>query len=166
MSADKLRSMIEAASEAMTKWFDSKQQIRAMWHAVKRNGEHLVVPVGIAIRDKDVMAATMRALFKEKDVVRCVFIDEAWVATAEGQEDMHELMGYFQTHGTLEHHPSRIEIVVFQGEDAEAGVICAQRRIIRAVNSRARLGPLEWEDNITESQGRFVGMLPQTGKAN
>ena len=164
MSAAELRTIIEAASEAMTKWFDAKHKIRAMWHAINRDGEHFVVPMFDA--DKDTAAATMRAVFKEKDVIRFVFIDEAWTVTESSPKDMHELMAYFEKHGTLEHHPSRVEIVIFQGEDADSGMMCAHRKIIRAPNTRPRLGPLEWDDDIQETSGRFVGMLPQTSKAN
>jgi hypothetical protein len=165
MSSKDLHRIVEFASEQMEKWFAMKGEVRPMWHVIKRNGDHAVVPIpSVMMADKDQMAETFRILFEIQDVRTCCFIDEAWTAEAAG-EDMAKLQAYLDANGSLENYPGRIEVVVFQGEDAEAGILCAHRKIVRPAVGPAHLGPLEFLD-IKSSEGRFVGMLPQTAKAN
>jgi hypothetical protein len=166
MSAKELRHIIELASEQMARWFAMKGAVGPMWHAVKRNGDHFIVPIPeYMMRDKDLVAETMRALFETSNVCTCVFVDEAWTAEVADGEAKDKLFAYLKTNGSLKDYPDRIEVVVFQGEDAEAGVLCALRKIIRPAVGPAHLGPLEFQDTKS-SEGRFVGMLPQIGKPN
>lgn len=155
MSAAQLREMIEAASSWVEKHFAKTGRILPMWHAVKANGEHAVVeaPSG----DKDTSVAMVRAFFELNNVVRCLFIDEAW--TAQGGKELNEWVK--QHDGNIHSYPNRVEIVAFMGEDDRDGMITAHRRIIRG-QGKPKLGPLEFMDwTGGQSEGRLVGMLPR-----
>ena len=165
MSEKELRWIIGHASDAMAQWFAKNGEIGPMWHAIKADGDHFVVPIPAYMTDKDVMAATISVLFKIQDVRTYCFVDEAWTAEAVDGEARDKLIAYLKTNESLEDYPDRVEIVVFQGEDHEAGMLCAQRKIIRPAIGPPRLGPLEYFD-IKSSEGRFVGMLPRTTRAN
>jgi hypothetical protein len=157
-----LREMLDFASDLAETRFNVVGRLWAMWHAVRENGEHLVIPGPIGAT-KDQTAAAARLYFKQQRVVRYVFIDEAWTIEIAGGKSMAEAEAqanaWLTEHGSLANHPQRREIVTFLCEDA-TGMLTAEREIIRKVNSRARLGPLRLMDS-RESSGRFVGMLPR-----
>jgi hypothetical protein len=50
--------------------------------------------------------------------------------------------------------------LAFNGEDADGGMLTAHRRIIREPGKPPTLGPLHIDENILQSEGRYVGMLP------
>ena len=157
MSAAQLRMLIENASDWAEKIFARKGQILPMWHAVTSNGEHVVMDAPSS--DKDTSAVIVRAFFELNDVVRCLFIDEAW--TAQGGE---ELRKWVEEHNQqIATYPNRVEVVAFMGEDDADGMITAHRRIIRG-QGKPKLGSLEYIDWAGgESSGRLVGMLPRRG---
>ena len=159
MSEQDLRKMIDFASQFCERMFAMKGEIHAQYHAVPAQGAHFIhVPTG----DKDTAVAMTRALFELRDVVRYIFFAEAWtVAKPIGDEELKRMM----KRGGVSMHPERVEIIMLQGEDREAGMIMAQRRIIRT-GKRAHLGPLEWQDIKgpgRSSEGRMVGLLPVKG---
>jgi hypothetical protein len=155
VSAADLRMLIEHASSWAEKIFARKGQILPMWHAVKASGEHVVMPAPPG--DKDTSVALVRAFFELNDVVRCLFINEAW--TAFGGEDLTEWVE--QHGGSIHDYPDRVEVVAFMGEDDTEGMMTAHRRIIRG-QGKATLGPLEFMDwSRGHSEGRLVGLLPR-----
>lgn len=154
MSEKQLRDMIEYASGWAGTRFAKVGAIAPFWHAMTASGETLVLAP--PFQNKDASAAFFRALFKERDVVRYVMIDEAWLAKIDPSEKEH-----YNRRG-VRSHPQRVEIVMFNGEDHEGGQIMAYRRIERPNNGPAYLGPLEWQ-RYNESEGRFVGLLPTKG---
>lgn len=158
MSEKDLRALIDYASGFAEKRFAKTGVVYPLWHAVKSNGESFVMPAPAG--GKDLGVAIIRAAFEIEDVVRYVFMDEAWtldqpVARAE--------IDFMQRHG-VRAHPDRVEIVMFSGEDAESGrMLMSKRRIIRPANGKPRLGPLEELPTGGHSEGRMVGLLPVKG---
>ena len=73
---------------------------------------------------------------------------------------------WIDRHG-VRNHPDRVEVLMFQGEDRDAGQMSMQRKIIRPANSKARLGPPDWlfdkNTHNIQSEGRMVGLLPVRG---
>lgn len=164
MSATDLSKMIASASDFCAEMFARTGEIAAMWHAVRRNGDNMITPHPTSV-DKDTAAAMMRALFEQQDVVRCLFISEAWIGESDDQAGIKKLQAWVEEYGSIEDYPGRVEVVAFMAEDIEAGQITAHRRIERA-GGLSRLGPLEVDDLISvESSGRMVGMLPRSKAA-
>lgn len=154
MSAADLRMLIEHASDWAEKQFGRKGRLWPMWHAVKANGDHIVMeaPPG----SKDESAAMVRAFFELNDVVRCLFIDEAWIAV--GGEELRRWVE--ENNQQIATYPGRVEVVAFMGEDDVDGMLTAHRKIIRG-EGKPKLGPLTVNERWDNAQGRLVGMLPR-----
>jgi hypothetical protein len=162
MSAANLRAIIEYASGWAEKTLIRRGKIAPIWHAVKSNGEYVVLS-GALTDSKDISAAMVRAYFELHDVVRCVFISEAWTFDGIGKsrEENERVMKWIEEHDGLSDFPGVVEVVTFCGEDADAGQIQAHRQIIRG-KGKLRLGPLKFLDMTgVQSEGRFIGMLPR-----
>jgi hypothetical protein len=154
---DVLRELIEVASGASELTFMTTGSFPPTWHMITADGEHLYS--GPISPDKDTQVALIRALMIIRNIVRYVFIDEAWILERK-EIDRAELDRVYQT--GLKNHPDRKEILMFSAEDQSAGMVTAHRDIIREPGRKARLGPLVI-DNFTESEGRMVGLLPAPG---
>jgi hypothetical protein len=167
MSEKQLRQMFDRASQFCDAHFASRGEIAPMWHAVTSTDEHLI-EAHPTFLGKDLAMVMIRVFFKATDVVRYVYIGEAWTLSRliePGEEEAIMRDG-------LENHPDRIEIVQLQGEDNECGQIMGQRRIIRPESGRPCLGPLEMIGDLpsvpdgarlSHSEGRMVGVLPARG---
>ena len=167
-----LRKMIEHASTWAEKRFRKKGELSPMWHAVDADGRHYLMPAP-PCDSKDLSVALVRAVFEASNIVRCVFIDEAWVLAKRAEKLTAEQAEAFKQqclkHGVAD-HPDRQEVVIFSGED-ELGFVMGTRPIIRKGN-KATLGPLTYnmsgqsKSDLSEGQweGRLIGMLPQRGR--
>lgn len=166
MSEKDLRAMLDFASGFCERMFAKKGEVAPMWHAVKRNGEQFVEPHPQQL-GKDLASAMIRAQFNLLDVVRYIYIGEAWTVDKQVSEQalQEEVLAYARQ-GRLHEHPDRIEIVQLQGEDYECGQIMGQRVIKRPSNGKPYLAALEilvQPGDGVQSQGRMVGMLPVRG---
>jgi hypothetical protein len=153
MSEPKLRDMIDFASDFCAEKFERTGEIATMWHAVKANGEQMVgAPES---QNKDVEAARMRSIFEREDVVRYVFIGEAWILQTLSHDEAEKAC-----REGLSQHPDRIEVVMICGEDRDCGEIMAHRKIVRPADGKPPyLDPLEVHERSAYSKGRLVGML-------
>jgi hypothetical protein len=164
MSEKQLRELINEASEFAEFTFNKDSRVSAGWLYVNGNGERAATPM--PCEDKDIAAMLMRALFAILKTRCCVFVDEAWILEKTGDAaEAERLLVQFKTEG-IANHPDRVEVVIFSGEDQDVGMLTGRRDIIRPRGERPHLGPLVIERPWRQSQGRLVGMLPQTGKAN
>lgn len=156
-----LQEFIVGCSDAAAKVFHLRGRISPMWHVVTRDGEHLMMN-----HDKDTAVALIRVAFELHDVVRYVFISEAWqveLKTIPGESFAESAARARELHAEpLANHSEGFEVLDLTGEDEAAGLITARQRIIRPTRSAAYLGPLEI---VTPdfSEGRMVGLLPQRG---
>ena len=155
------REFIEQASGGIDRVFRRNGILRPMWHAITRDGEELVFPP--PCDDKDDAVMMVRALFELRDVVRYVFIDEAWIVAAFGPdvtpEQLQRVRDAAITGATAS--PHREEVVMLAADDAAEGSLMARRKIIRPSHGRATLGPLEYDPRGGSIVGRFVGMVPR-----
>jgi hypothetical protein len=148
----KLRKLVEIASKAAERCFNRTGELLPMWHCLRSDGAHMLVPTPSP--NKDTAVALMKVLFEIEPVVGYVFMDEAWIVASEDAGEARALA----EQGRLSEHPDRVEIIMFTAED-ETGMLMAQRKIIRPPGKKPRLGPLEIED-WKEMEGRFIGLLP------
>jgi hypothetical protein len=154
---DLVRGMIDRLSKMAEEKFAKYGGIAPLWFALASNGDTFIIPkMG---PDKDLQAQFVRYIFREKDVIAYVFMDEAWVV--EATMDTQEAVTKMSATVGLEHHPDRREVVVIHAED-ETSNLSFHRDIIRPAGGRVFLGPLI-DDHFSHSEGRFVGMLPRRG---
>jgi hypothetical protein len=164
MSEADIRRMIDRASRFCEKQFAKSGVVYPLYHAIAGNGEQLVVPPP-HVESKDIAVAMIRALFKDKDVIRYVFMDEAW--TIRGEKGISpEKMARFNREG-LSEQPGRIEVVFFSAEDRDCGQLTAERLIVRPANGQPYLAPLHMFESkmgsTITSEGRMIGLLPMRG---
>jgi hypothetical protein len=167
MSEQQLRRMLEIASVHCERVFAREGEVVPMWHAVCANGDHLIEPHPTMF-EKPLAAALMRALFDVLDVARCVYVGEGWVVDVRGSDSDPKVKAALEAarRGRVDQHPDRVEIVMLMGEDRDAGMISAHRRIVRPENRKPYLGALEIvtrPGDGVQSSGRMVGMLPARG---
>jgi hypothetical protein len=148
-----LKKLINVAATGAEKIFYKTGRVLPMWHAVKSNGQAIIIPS--LSDDKDVAVALVKAFFELENVEAYVFISEAWVLSAPLNTDIAAI----NQHG-LEHHPDRREVLMFAAEDRDGGEQTAYRYILRPEHSKAKLAPLVMDDMTHRtSSGRMVGLL-------
>lgn len=153
---DKKRDMIRAAAERASKIFRKDGSLLPIWECHTSKGEIFVIGTPFdGGASKEAASAMLRAMFELKDVVSFVFMTEAWVRAMDPAEYDADKLG----REGLSNDPKREEALVYQAEDA-TGQLMARQMITRP-GGKARLGPLDFQDEITRSEGRFVGMLPR-----
>lgn len=158
-----LRDFVESASRNIDKIFRKQGVVRPMWHAVTRGGDELVFPTPSP--DKDTAVVMVRVLFELRDVVRYVFIDEAWIVDAFGKNntpERSEAVRQAVITGAAA-SPYREEVVMIAADDAAEGGLMARRKIIRPAVGRPALGPLQYDPRGGLLAGRFVGLIPRKG---
>jgi hypothetical protein len=154
-----LKNLIEISSRLCGDLFKVKNEILPMWDAFTKDGRRLLFTTDMT--NKDMTASAIRKVFNEEQVIRYVFITEAWMAYID-KGDERDISKSAMERGGVAKHPDRIEVLTFMAEDYNDGMAQAHRRIIREEGT-VRLGPLEWVDTSHGSSGRFVGMLPKGG---
>jgi hypothetical protein len=154
MSEKQQRDMIAAASAVCEKRFAREGALSPIWHLVTADGGNIITATPNL--SKDEASIVLRALFELRQVVRYLFVDEAWTI----DQPVDDAVLARITREGVAAQPGRIEIVMFSGEDRECGQLLARRRIIRPAKGKPYLGPLKYTDVRGETSGRFVGMLP------
>jgi len=146
-----LKQLITIASRQMEKQFAKKGVVRPMWHAVAADGQEFVFLS--PCEDKDQCVAMVHAFCDLRDIVRILFIAEAWTATDLKPGELERA----NEHG-VETLPQREEVLMFAGEDKDGNVV-AKRTIIRSKGNgkRATLGPLEFVEGF---EGRLANLIP------
>jgi hypothetical protein len=157
MSEKQLRQMLDGASDWALRCFKQNEAVAQVWFAVTASGERFATVPPVP-EDPDLSVAMIRALFSLRDVVRYVWVSEAWTVLVVGdsEAEIAQRIG-------ARNHPDRVEVVAFSGEDQESRQLTAHRRIIRPQKAKPYLGPLEWHEPWDESEGRVVGLLPVKG---
>jgi len=161
--------LIGFASLWATKAFRRDGEIHPIWHAITRDGEHLILPTPWgAPGERDHQTTAIRVLFELKDVVRYVMLHECWMARFDDVPDDAAAAALREelNRDGVQDRPDRIEIVMFQAEVAGQIARTAYRRIVRPPRGRAYLNPLEWFPDAAPGAyavGRMVGMLPVRG---
>jgi len=146
-----LHEMIETADAGAVAIFNRNGAVQPLYHAIKRDGAHMLVPAPPT--SKAAALTLMRALFELQDVVRYVFIDEAWmVGTDPAETERINREG-------VRAQPGRVEVLIYIAED-DTGLLMAMRKILRPAHGKATLAPLE-HVGAQAFEGRMVGLLPR-----
>src|SRR4051812_38510267 len=122
-----LTSLIEFASMQAEKLFRKQGVIYPMYHAVKANGQHVII--NPTESDKDLGVGMIKAWLEINNVDRYVFFDEAWIVdTRKGgpQLDMPKI-----AREGLRNHPDRREVVMFSAESRSGEMLTGRRFILR-----------------------------------
>lgn len=161
------KGLVEFASAMGADVFEKSRMVKPLWHAVRRNGEHgVIMPPEFEDGDhKDIVAAGMRKVFEEWDVVAYVFMCESWFMDGIHSDDLTGNLAGVLRGGSIREHPQRQECIWYTAED-EKGTISAFQKIERPEGEAPWLHPLKWMDKCGRMEGRFVGMLPTKGKGH
>jgi hypothetical protein len=160
MSEQQLRALIDNASMFAEQVIAARGEVAPIWHMITSDGEEMI-ELTPPVHDKDTAIGLIRALMAMANVVRYIHLCEAWMLDDRKNRRYSDAEIRKIAEEGLSEHPDRMEVVIFQAEDHEAGMISGHRRIIRNKGDHPRLGPLELLPRGTESEGRFVGLLPK-----
>jgi hypothetical protein len=151
MTPAQAKQRIERASQAASSVFLETGEFNMLFHFGKGDYEEVLMPPG---GDKDVVAAALRGVLAAYDAEWVIVVTEAWTAQLRVDEPIPE---------SLEEHPGRDEVLIYQLEDRDAGMISAHQQIIREPGKPVRLGELTLMGTPRSSEGRLVGLLPPKG---
>jgi hypothetical protein len=164
MSKRDLEQLIDKASSFAEIMMREKGEVAPIWHMITEGGEELI-ELTPPLENKDLAIALMKAAFEWLNVVRYVHFTEAWTLDYRGEkarkisaDEMQKIVDE-----GVRNHPDRVEVVMFQAEDNETGLITGHREIIRD-KGKPHLGPMIRFPTNTSSEGRLVGMLPRKGR--
>jgi hypothetical protein len=156
------RELISVASDLAEEVFRRNGAMSPMYHVIHPDGRQEIIQAPPL--DKDTSVALMRAYFKIADIKRYVMIDECWRLDLRGtsKEEAEAALAFCNEHGVCM-HPKRVEALAFMAEDA-LGQLNAYRLIKRPSNGKPRLGPLMFDPEGRNYEGRMVGLLVPAGK--
>jgi hypothetical protein len=164
MSKRDLEQLIDKASNFAEVMMREKGEVAPIWHMITEGGEELI-ELTPALENKDLAIGLMKAMFEFFHVVRYVHFTEAWTLDYRGEKARKISADEWQkiANEGVRNHPDRIEVVMFQAEDNEAGLITGHREIIRD-KGKPHLGPMIFFPTTNaSSEGRLVGLLPRKG---
>ena len=158
------REMIERLDKFAEEIFLEKGEVPPVWFAEAGNGQCGLIPA--LTDDKDLQMVFIRKIFAAMEVKRYAYMAEAWTLSEKvDPATTTEFLRERPEQRSIADHADREEVVIYTGED-ENGFILARRDILRPTGATASLAPLVWDDKVDHMEGRMVGLLPKTGKAN
>jgi len=149
-----LKTFFDTAAERAAVIFKERGELVPMWHAIDRNGEHLLILTPWqGQEEKEEMVYGLRHLFRAKGVTRYAFMCEAWGAFTGNMEAVAPYLG-----GNLKNYPDRREILTINAEDNTGKTMQGWYFILRPEHAPATLSPLQMT-HATEHKGLLQGML-------
>jgi len=149
-----LRRVVRTAEDM----FDKLGEIDMLWIYENASGEQQMVVTPIMAPDgqvaaayKTYLAAGMRQLFHQHDVVRYAVAAECWTLGCDLDPDYC---------GPLGEHPQRREAIIFEADDGRV-FLSAWREIIRPAGGKPYLGKLSAIWRPPRVEGRFHDLLPR-----
>lgn len=145
-----LEELLTKTVEFAKQIFDGDDQIIPTWFGETRGGEMVCISTPFdSEMSKNLSVMAVKKLFKEREVVRYIFMSEAWVASRPTAEAARGVVP--------SEDPDRKEIVMFNGE-GDGQRVHAFMPIIRPEDGEATLGEITGRD-FTNLQGRMTGIL-------
>jgi hypothetical protein len=138
--------------------FKDAGEVQPMWHLVQENGPQLALltPWNNA-REKDAAADYIRAIIKERKIVRYAFMAETWMVQADPADV--ESAVRLARRGQLSKHQDRREALIVQVEDRDTKEQLSRVRfILRPEHGKATLSPPHQYDGEMVA-GRFCKMF-------
>lgn len=159
-----LRDLMQFAAEGASRIFESKGELRPMWHLQLTNGDNVVMPHPPGTKDQ--AAAIVREILKAPIVARAVWMAEAWIARTKGKKESGKLEEHAQSHNnSIAEFPGRAEVLWITGED-RIRQLMAFRDITRDANGKPTLGPFKFDDAYKSTEGRMIGMMAPLDKGS
>lgn len=154
-----LEEWVRDNADFAAKVFKDRGELTPMWIAQTKTGE--ILPICAPMTDKDVLVKAIKKLFKDRDVVRYVFMVEAWTLAAHDGDKDRKMRDYAARH-SLADHPGRRECIMVSGEDAHNQIV-GMMFILRPEHGKPTVSPFNM--TITTKQGghvegRMAGLLP------
>src|SRR5262245_12521976 len=154
-----LNGIIEAMSDAADRMFKEKGYVSPTYLCMDAEGNEYMVPQP-ELPSENMAVQLIHEFMQYKGIIIYVYVNEAWMIDASKTKKMRKrIKTVHNEYSSLEHHPDRVEVVVFAGEDAD-GMVMAKRRIIRPKFEVPYLGPLELTP-LDRIEDRMVSMLPR-----
>jgi hypothetical protein len=135
--------MMRDASNVADQMFSEGGEVRMFWLADGPDGPSVITSDGVDDTNKDALARQVRAIFRERNVMRYVYVAEAWSANGINCRPSE--------------HPLRREVVFIQGEDGSKQLV-AIRDIVRPEGGKPYLAELKIE-RAGAMEGRLAGLL-------
>jgi hypothetical protein len=152
-----LKSLVEFASRQAEKIFRQTGVIYPMYHAIKPDGDFMILPAPEG--DKDTSVGLIKAAFAIHAIDRYVFIDEGWILDQRLSGGAPLDLARIARTG-LRDHPDRREVLLFLAENRRGERQTGSRYILRPEHGRASLAPLKLDDMTgLQSSGRMIGLL-------
>jgi len=154
-----LEEIFAHAAKVARQTFNARGVIAPMWMGHTAIDELVsIMPEQFkTAEDKDQAVAAVRAIFKERGVVRYSFMTEAWILQSRDSSEAAVLRAA-HAGKSLEHHPDRREVVAVQAEDKQR-CLTGFYPILRPEHGKATLAPFKRNDAAEYSKGRMVGLL-------
>jgi len=150
-----LEEIFEHGQQAAQVLFAAQGEVHPMWLAQTTTGEILPIIAPMHEReDKDSLVDGIRAIFKQKDVIRYVSLLEAWMLEMKNQP----LPASVRLGAPISQHPERREIIAIAAED-KTDMLTGMFYILRPEHGKAQLSPFKRMEKSTRHEGRFVGLL-------
>lgn len=161
MTRDEAKKVIEKQERIVRVLFDRAGMMSAVFHYHGMHGTRILAPPADDFDSdigKDFIAWVVREMLKKERAEWVLYISEAWMLVLDSPNaEIPEQRP--------RDHPDRIEVVLYQLEDADAGIVSANQRITRT-GGKPILGPLRFDPDQMVSIGRFQDLLPRKGRVN
>jgi hypothetical protein len=157
----KLKEFLDRVNGDIEKVFDLQGEIKApLWFAFTADERSILIPTPLeGPEHKDVVAAAVREIFQDQDVVRYVHVAEAWALMQATQEQLDETKDK-----SVKDIEGRTEVVLLSAEDKETGESYLYLREIDRSGPRPVLKASPDDGKGWLSEGRFVSMFKEHGK--
>jgi hypothetical protein len=160
MNEQQARKLIEQSSKITEKIFREYGELQApIIHFKGDYGETAITAPTENRYEKDVAATAIRHILKNDNAEWVLLIAEAWMVALPLGQDLDT-----SPEDSISGHPDRVEVITYQLEDQDLGVMSAKQDIVRIDGQRPYLSELRWDARPTESSGRLVGLLPRKGR--
>jgi hypothetical protein len=148
-----LHELFEIAKRNAALIFYRDGEVSPIWHAVPAHGPHMLCATPWHDDDeKDIAVSFLRDKFKEYNVVRFVFVVEAWVVQGK-----HALSGPQPSQ-----HPDRREVLRISAEDRDGSTMSGHYYILRPEHGPATLSEFHEDPKGYAFAGRMSGLLDET----
>lgn len=161
----KAKELLAVASKAAVREFNRDGELPPDFLIEDSNGIRILIRFADGLGGntrKDAIAAKMREIFRDKDIVRYAFSTEAWMVDGTRLPDKGESAMAMQKRGeSLEYHSDRIEGVTVFVEDRETKEVYHRSyHILRPEHGKPTLSPpRDMPMEKVQSEGRFTNMF-------
>lgn len=155
-----LQELFETATKIAHALFEHDHEVLPMWHIVKDDGTHALIPTPWASDDeKDRTIDALRDIFKKEHVQRYAFICEAWSVLASDRRQAQDVIDKRPSQ-----HPDRREVLRVTAEERNGKTLSGMYYILRPEHGPPKLSPFHQDPPDLETSGRLTGLFVEYGK--